>query len=721
MRQDFPCKMSPEFELGRNKLYRSLIQTMNSYVTEEGFVGPAKLSLPHRRRLTHQYITAMLACGFPRSAPVLQRAIRWLVESKTSDTERIVESYLVLDKIEAAIRMGERKSEFCELAIDLLLSHRKGPTRYEIQVEGREPFFALWCAKILLNYPERKDCLDAVTETLEVFASQHKSLAPGARDLSFLIALYVSRWPRAKIRQGPLKEMLDNLMDECEEGLFDVTPEMRPRLKDLSDNGLSPYITAGIELELHWSLVSTCYVIENMVTICHKSARLTSKVKDITEGLYRILAPATENLSEIFPEPYRQIMLAARSLTALAAFTGEDIARTMIPHLLEDLVENEMKKRLDERVEEKRRLQTVLKEWLVIDWDEEGQECLGVGYSGATVVRVQPSLKIPSSSAGGFWRASIPFPDTVILKYGRKTDLDIERRNYASIPTDFRHMVASVPAGAHHEIVDGEMVEYLVVEDLIGFKTLQEVLTSCPVEFRKPLASKLVEFLKHFYTMSTTTRNTAGIIRRLYTSPMLRYLETIHEFKQKVSRLSAQDLATLDTLQEIAKISALDSFEPTVMHGDLNIRNVLIYGKPSPGVELWFRLIDLDKFSRSGDFAYDVGEFLVDIECTAGNKAFIDAGVTVSNEVAHAFESYALSRKDGWYHIRHRLAKARFWFKVIEFRSRLGLKMASGNPLGQRQAEKLFEEELSRLLDKAYSLVTESIEMTKGNHRAKVV
>jgi hypothetical protein len=74
------------FAKNRDEFYLAYLRILMSHINEDGSVGPSKLSMAQRRRLTHQSISALLTCGFPKESPVLQRSYQWLVNSR--DPER---------------------------------------------------------------------------------------------------------------------------------------------------------------------------------------------------------------------------------------------------------------------------------------------------------------------------------------------------------------------------------------------------------------------------------------------------------------------------------------------------------------------------------------------------------------------------------------------------------------------------------------------------------
>jgi aminoglycoside phosphotransferase (APT) family kinase protein len=687
----------------RARYYRACVQTLASWMSQDGYVGPESASLKQQRRLTHQYISALVRAGFPTSTRELDRACDWLIRSTdTGGSSAGAEYYVVPDKIEAAIEMGRSSDDFCRMAIDLLLK-RRSPGAYAYTIPGEAPnaFLALWAAKIFVNFIDRSDCTAAVDEVLDAFSGHYHTLQ--ARDLALLVHLWAKRYKPRSLANQPMRAMLETLTERCREGFFDANDEVLARLPDLLASGLTLDTTAGIRREVYWSLLSTCYVVENLTRLSSKSKDLAAKVRYSGKQLFRVLGGSDAGYGGVF-EPYQQIMLAARSLIAFVSVTGEDAAKLIIPGMLIEIVDRERQLEFDRKQQEKLRLQRVIKEWMNVDWANEDAEKLGGGLSGATVVRIRPRLRIPSDAADGYVSVPVPHIDSIIVKYARKTDLDRERRSYASIPPEFRTVAAAIPSRAHNEVVGDEVLEYLVIEDLRGYRTMQEILPRSSQDFRAFLASRMAEFLKFFYSMPSTPAPTVGATRKMYLTPIYRSLDIIQTLKERMGRVDEADREALDCLRRLLDAAdILDNFPHTVMHGDLNSRNLLVHGRMEPGSELHFKLIDLDAFTRSGDMAYDLGEFVADVE-EVFRKHHEEASRELRSMVAAAFEQYASDRGDARFVLRFHLAKARSLLKLSEISAKQGLQFAGSDPISDRQVQSLCED-ASTTAARAYELL----------------
>jgi 5-methylthioribose kinase len=171
--------------------------------------------------------------------------------------------------------------------------------------------------------------------------------------------------------------------------------------------------------------------------------------------------------------------------------------------------------------------------------------------------------------------------------------------------------------------------------------------------------------------------------------------------------LSDNDKDALNNIVDITfKLSALESFEPTVMHGDLNIRNIMTRGKQSITTEPRFRLIDINRFSRIGDVAYDIGELLVDLDQVSKHKDFAEIGRETNELIEAAFQKFMNERADATYEIRLLLSKARSLLKLTQLRASFGLSILGKNPISDQQAEKIYKEEILPNLAQVYSLIS---------------
>jgi hypothetical protein len=378
--------------------------------------------------------------------------------------------------------------------------------------------------------------------------------------------------------------------------------------------------------------------------------------------------------------------------------------------MIQRMIEQEREQQAQARQQEKKRLQEVLKSWLNLDWGEEDQERLAGGYSGATVLRIRPKLRIPADNGGGYQEASIPHLETVIIKYGKKANFDAERQNYASIPTEYRHHFAAIPQKAHNDVWEGEVYEYLVIEDLIGYRTLQEVLfPTSHAGFRKYVAQRLGEFLSVLYSMPPTTRKTAGMLRSLYITPMFHSLDAILEFAHRTDTLDEEELRLIHELDRyldrlVAKSAHLERFPLCVMHGDLNIRNILFNGRQVEGADVRFRLIDLDKFTRAGDVACDIGEFIIDMQVVAKTQDYSINILDMCDMLEQAFCLRAQERNDPLFGLRLDISKARSLLKFVEIQAKRGLVDTGASSLARNLAMRRFSDAKPFLLE-AHRLV----------------
>jgi hypothetical protein len=200
----------------------------------------------------------------------------------------------------------------------------------------------------------------------------------------------------------------------------------------------------------------------------------------------------------------------------------------------------------------------------------------------------------------------------------------------------------------------------------------------------------------------------------LYLTPIFSSIETLHLFRQQAAQLEEDDIRGLQHLHELTVLSSeIEPVPLSAMHGDLHLRNIMVHGAQRPYGELRFRLIDLDRFTRCGDLAYDIGEFTADIEHAVGLNELPDRILALGTNVATKFEYDALSRPDPLFELRYTLARARSFFKLAELRARWGLSTMDPHPSSIRKVNELIRE-LGPTLQLAYELLEESVRLAES-------
>lgn len=700
----------------RALLYSDLLRLLLTHQGARGRVGP-ELSKAQNKRLTHQFVSALLAAGFPNDDERVSRSYTWLIEDSNGKTETTEEAhYLCLNKIEASIEMGLAGAEFCRAALRYLVQRRNGPAKYDIPDLRPSNFLSLWVAKILLAHGSESNRAIAA-ETVNFLAENYRALE-NARDSSLLLNLYSSVHESNNFSKGTLAALLAQIEQSCHQGLFDLGVDLKKSVRGVARDGLSAEVLARFPDDTYGMLMSTCYVIENLAPFCAENTKVRSKVAISAGLLEAVLDPTKPSAIRAFEEPYKQLMLAARAMIALQRFHGDSVSQAVAPIAIQQLVEQDKRAQMERSAFNASQLKRVVHSWLQVDWPLGSEQILGGGYSGASVVRVTPQLKIPSAHAGGTKSERIPGVESLVIKFGSKGNLDRERRNYRSIPPEHERLFAAIPKGVHVDTVGDQVIEYLIIEDLAGFQTIDELLSGADADFGGYVADRLVEFLEAFYAMRPIVDERQGRgpqVRDLYVTPIQRSLETIHDLRLRMASLGVADRDVLDDLYFIFRVSRqLSDFPASVMHGDLNTRNVLVHvqGVARRGAQITFKLIDLDRFSRSGDVVYDLGEFLVDNNVY---KALLEGRredpedrqkvrKRVNERVKNMAREVCLAKSDRMYQVRLHLARARSLAKLLEIYSRTALARNKADVISRERGEQLHHRVVS-LVPKLYEWI----------------
>jgi Phosphotransferase enzyme family len=348
----------------------------------------------------------------------------------------------------------------------------------------------------------------------------------------------------------------------------------------------------------------------------------------------------------------------------------------------------------------------IVRSWLTIDWNHVHSTQLLGGMSGATIARLM--VQWPQTALAGNG-ASAHFPPgfgSTILKLGRQVMLDQERRAYMQIPTGYQHYFAGSLMEPHPiAVINEEAYGLLLIEDLVGYGTLQEALRTAEPFFIVGLTEQLLVFIGRVYKIPTNHADHHPLLNSLYINPIRHSLHKLAQSQHALLDFAEVAAAIQEQLHFIiTRGERFLHFPRTVMHGDLNLHNIMLReARPEMG-DIDFRLIDLDKFKLVGDCAYDLGELLVDIERLHADHTLPDAVLQMGWTVEEAFQQMAKQNQDWSFHARLSLAKARSLLKLIELSVQRVLpvdKPITPNGLGQQQSILIRTN-----LDKVYDFLT---------------
>ncbi len=201
------------------------------------------------------------------------------------------------------------------------------------------------------------------------------------------------------------------------------------------------------------------------------------------------------------------------------------------------------------------------------------------------------------------------------------------------------------------------------MEDLIDYMTLEEYLlqklTSNNIDHEK--IKTLCDWLIHIYSSGFKVNKELDILSKIYFSDIFNSLSKLLKLSNKNQnyRDSLKNIVSL--VNNIYKKATLKDLYPhynCLMHGDLNTRNIMI--KIVNG-NLELKLIDIDKLSLYGDYVFDIGELLVDIEAKLGNN--FDQ---ITQIIEKRFREFANYHNDNNFEKRLKLSKARSYIKLAK-------------------------------------------------------
>ncbi len=634
-------------------------------------------------RVTQHYTAALLAYGFEETHEELQRAADWFAVPFPNEYHVRVDA-VEMTRLEALLLLGAPKETVMPRLEQLARQRSLEGDHFVIESRGGG-FDTLWALKVLRQADER-GMLNGLVDAQQLRQLAGRIIPSTTRHKDLALALRLRYEMAGKLRQTQVQS-LDKLMDIADRsgGLWGLDLDMLWIAEAMQQQALSPGDFATHREALREMILSTCYVIENLMPLAPEYPELEAPLQRAMELWWNIFhgRNTLHTLQSLFPAPYDYLMILARTLVAVRAYLGQPLIHWGAAHVHRKLAEQEL-----EQVEPPHRdsIRQALRNWLRVGL-ESPPERLRLGMSDTDIVRVQPRVWNPMYPDEG--AVQIPYADSLIVKFGRVDEVNRERDNYQSLPANVRSCFARLPDPSY---VDEHGRAFLILQDLNRYLTLHEILHRIP-QSREALNREIGPFLlwMHQGQVRNPRPGPYGLLWELYLLPMQGHIGRIFGYIQDNGLLDGKRAAEekaghlkqrlLNLMGDLVRHQLLlEGFPVAYMHGDLHSRNIMVrrlrrHERANGDNELDFKLIDLEKFRLEGDAALDAGELLADLKLAAATlKGASDRRPLedLSAAVRRAYTTFAQERGDETFPIRLDLAQARALIRVAKGRTKFG-------------------------------------------------
>ncbi len=558
--------------------------TLYQFISQDG-------SIQSNAMLSNYFLRALLKLEATESNKYLVLLKQWYLEqSMKGDT---INPFL----IEGLIMLGlENESDYVKNKINELLNFRYINGRFELPsgyIMQGDLFSTMFTLRIFLYLKNRNQIPQNIyEETIKWILEHNKEIKP-AKDKVLPIYL-LSLYNFKKYKSQIVKLFNDS---------HPLVTEKLKRFKSELENNNFNYIFTEIETIL--------WITYDLIPIKGKVNGASTLIKDLIGCIHTFI--------DIFIKPQQNninlndnaIYFTTRQYSLIFSVFS-DYYKSQFNNLLKDELlyqncNNEIENFIKDQIDQRLPYIYTIKEWIKPQLIRI--ESLAGGYSGSEIIRIYSKLIIPINAQ------EVPLPN-IICKVSETNNFENELNNYKLIPSALKHFFSK----------SSDIIKYknekafLVMEDLTDFNTLLEISKKEDL-IKKTLDdvyNELFHNLRFIYTYKPNIQNNK-ILHSLYFDDIIRSIGSIskHDFEGKVKYINQLNIIQNSIYQVISEIKEIPA---TIMHGDLNLRNIMI---KSSDDEFRIRFIDLDNFSNAGDYIYDLGELLVDTFISIKDKNVI--------------------------------------------------------------------------------------------------
>ena len=636
-------------------------------------------------RVTQHYTAALLAYGFEPQQAELQEAAEWFATPFPNEMRRRIDA-VEMNRLEALLSLAPEHPSVLP-RLQQLLKQRTPTDYFDIQA-GDLAFDTLWAIKVIAQARDA-GVLNGLMADADLRRWANQVMLDTRRDKDLALALRLRHELVGRLTAGQQRRYLDRLAKAAEQGggLWGFSQDMAAIVKSMHLQQLTPDLIADYREVFREIILSTCYVVENLMPLLPDYPQLEPALGRAVDLWWDVFhgANAVNTLHMLFPAPYDYLLIVARTLVSLRAYLNHALIRWGAAYLHRKMASQQVRPVEPPDTENIKR---ALKNWIQIDLDKAPEQ-LRLGMSDSNIVRIRPRICNPLEPDNDAFRLHIPNADSLVVKYGPVDEIDLERQNYDKLPAAVRDCFVNIPQPSY--VDETHRRAFVIMADLHRYRTLYEAVQKVP-QIQDALVTELPAFLLRVHQGDGRGRRggSDGLLWLLYLQPMQQHIRRIFGYVLENRLLDSEDRqrsavelqrSLLDMTGHLVRRQLeLENFPVVCMHGDLHSRNIMVRRlkpreRPELDGELDFKLIDLEKFRRSGDAALDAGELLVDLELLRAPRniaADRDPVVTLMRGLEQAYSAFAHERDDDTFALRVRLAQARSLIRIAKGRTKAG-------------------------------------------------
>ncbi|MBI5666753.1 MAG: phosphotransferase [Chloroflexi bacterium] len=635
-------------------------------------------------RVTQHYTTALLAYGFASDQDELREAADWFATPFPNEAHRRIDA-VEMNRLEALLSLCPDHPSVLPRLQQLL--QQRTPTDYFDIQSSDLAFDTLWTIKVMALARE-KGVLNGLMAEDDLRKWSNRMVQDTRRDKDLALALRLRHELVGRLTPGQQRKHLADLLRIAEQsgGLWGLSQDMMGIGQSIQQQALTVDLIADYREIFRETMLSTCYVIENLMPMLPAYPEVEPVVCRAMELWWGVFhgPNAVHTLRSLFPNPYDYLLIVSRTLVSLRAFLEHPLIRWGASYIHRKLAAQQVRQvEPTDTVNIKKALQN----WIQVDL-EKPPEQMRLGMSDSNVVRIRPRICNPMQPEDDTFRLAIPNADSLVVKYGPIDEIDAERDNYDKLPSAIKDCFVNIPQPSYVDPVKRRA--YVIMADLNRYRTLYDALQKVP-QIHEALVNELGLFLLRVHRGDGRPRLSTqdGLLMQLYLMPMQEHVRQVFSYILENRLLDSPDkqryaLNLQRTLLEmvgqlVRRQLDLETFPIACMHGDLHSRNIMVrrlkQRDSGSDSELDFKLIDLEKFRRNGDAAMDVGELLVDLELLRAPRnvaADRDPIVSLMRAIADTYTIFAREREDVNFSTRVQLAQARSLLRIAKGRTKQG-------------------------------------------------